>query len=289
MEKINDSSLLFMMMYKDFMSKFDTNTRGWVVEHDELMESIEAEGFVERQTDAKFIYGLYNVILNSYAKIGLGEVALAQMWQIFAKLEENGVMPTDQKAQALYLHLAKRLVESYRQMSVIDIANKRKFMVAGLDSFDTTKYYLRALKIAENIRECSAFYAYYADFLREIASVGQYEALTYALLAEHTQIPFTQGVGWSDQGKWVVEQGKELRDKLYFDNHFSFSPYSSDLLLGKKVEEILDNQLGKKAFDEYDLQTEEKELAKYPGRIRKPSKRLYLLSGEHLSTTDVDY
>jgi hypothetical protein len=282
---------LFVVLYRDLEREVKEERRGQSIPTlDELIDNIKQEGFVDRiesGANIKFIYELYRTILNDYVKRGRGEFELNQMWKVFAKLSENGVQPVDQKSQHLYLTLAREVI-NFKYSDHIDTHNKIKFLTAGLDSFDSSLYFFRALNRVKGAAEVSAFFAYYADFIKAIAEVCPYEDLAYVILADQVKRKDAPGGSWNEKGIWIAECAEELRKKLYYYNHFAFSEFPEKMLFGKKIEQLVETHIG--SIEEGTLDGEREELKKYPILIKKPSKRIYIPNHSpfYYHTTEID-
>lgn len=294
---INDPEALFMMMYENFIKGVkEEYYRGSAASLDEVWGSIEQEGFVDSVKENKrFIYHLYQMILNEYVKNGKGEIELNQMWKLFSKLMDNGLLPKDKKTERLYLDLGGEIIGdhryrrfsggSYGHSSEQDVVNRTKFLVAGLEVFDTTEYLFKAMDKAGKDCSPSAFWAYYGDFLKAIASVSPYEILTYLVLAEQVDRKDAPGGCWSNKAIWLADCAQELKNKIYYQNHYTFSEHEKEQLFGEDIEELYKKHIGSDELEEH----EKEELDQYPQYIKKPSKRLYVKDSSftyHTSSID---
>jgi hypothetical protein len=279
----------FMSMYQNAKTEVDDNYDSRykrMPSIDELWGNINDEGFILKleqylEVDPIFIYKLYSCIINDFARFGYGVDYLNQIWKVFAKIEDNGIYPTDPKAQGLYLRLAAENIPSSLYEENIDALNKTKFLIAGLDSFDTSQYFFGALGQLSVHIESSASYAYYADFLKKIAEVSHDEKLTYVILAEQIQRNDTSDKSWYHEGILLKESVEELRNLLYYDNHYVFSDDPNNQLFGKKIEELM------KAHTQSFFKRDEREaLGEYPILIKKPSKMKYVFRKDNYRTED---
>ncbi len=286
-KKFLSSTDTFLSMYQKLVSEHTESRYRKIVPLDELWENINVEGFVRNlednpDVDPMFINKLYSFIIKSYANNGYGAGYLNQMWKVFAKLEDNGILPIDKKEQALYIRLAAENIPSSGLGSERDVLNESKFLVAGLDSFDTSQYFFSALNQLKKHRDRSATYAYYADFVKTLSDVSYDEKLLYVLLAEQIQNKEVHDKGWWYEGETLKKSTEILRDQLYYGNHYVFSDIPEQQFFGEKIEDLIKKH--DKSYSEYRDDSEAK--GEYPTLIKKPSKRRFVTEKNNYYTTD---
>lgn len=163
---------------------------------------------------------------------------------------------------------------------------KAIFLTTSLESFDTSLYFFRAIDVVNKNTEVSAFYRYYANFLKPISGVCNYESLTYAILAEQAQKKDIPGNGWGKKAELIEESAEDLRRKLLYHNHYVYSQHQEHQLFGIPIEELMQRQI--RNFGTITLLEERNGLEQLPEYIKKTSQKIYVPEPRYFVTNSSD-
>lgn len=274
----NSHLLLFEDKYKKLKPRNDARIE---MSSEQMVDNIQQEGFFELPgcNDARFISGVYDIMLDDYAAVSYQESELSQMWRVFRTLYNNGIKPNDDLSRKLYLMLAKEtvIVSDLLKKSIVSrlgVRDKADLIVTGLNSFDTSKYFFRTLKVLEKEEQFNHnhYNFYYSEFISTIADLCPTEELLYSIIAERVATP-TESGRQSDREREIMMSGREIAEFLMHEGH-STSREEKGNMFGKTSKDIIETH--DNLTDNRIINFERETMGRVPQYIKIPSLRRHM-------------